>query len=52
MLLIEGGESLAEDQARSGPAAAYGVNGKIDQVMFTGHGNARAEMAATIQQIS
>lgn len=51
-LLIEGGESLGAYQSQIGPlAAGFGVNGKIDQVMFAGHGNAQIiQMAGTVEQ--
>ncbi len=53
-LLIEGGESLAEYQSKITPIATkYGVNGKLDQVMFAGHGNTRLiEMAGTVAESS
>jgi hypothetical protein len=42
-IMIEGKETLDEVRGElEGLAAAYGQNGKIDQVMFAGHGNARS----------
>jgi len=53
-LLIEGGESLGDYQSQIGPIATqYGVHGKLDQVMFAGHGNSKLiEMAGTIAESS
>lgn len=42
-LMIEGKSTLSEVTSElPGIAATYGMNGKIDQVMFAGHGNARS----------
>lgn len=42
-LMIEGKETLANVKSQIKPIAKkYGVNDKIDQVMFAGHGNARS----------
>ena len=51
-LLIEGGETLASYQSEITPLAqAYGMNNKIDQVMFAGHGNSRLmQMAGTVEE--
>lgn len=51
-ILIEGGETLASYQNQIAPLAqAYGMHGKIDQVMFAGHGGSRViEMAGTVEQ--
>ncbi|MEY2422502.1 MAG: hypothetical protein QOI95_2569 [Acidimicrobiaceae bacterium] len=53
-LIVEGGVTLAEYQSQIGPLAqAYGVNQKIDQVMFAGHGNSRIiEMAGGVKESS
>jgi hypothetical protein len=51
VLMIEGGESLADYQSQIGPIATqFGVNQKIDQVMFAGHGNGTLiQMAGTVE---
>lgn len=51
VVMIEGGKSLGNYQSQIGPIATkFGVNGKIDQVMFAGHGNTTLiQMAGTIQ---
>lgn len=51
-IMIEGGETLAEYKSQIGPLAKeYGIYGKIDQVMFAGHGGSRViEMAGTVKQ--
>lgn len=42
-LMIEGAETMAQVQAQIQPLAqAYGRDGRIDQTMFAGHGNARS----------
>jgi hypothetical protein len=51
-IMIEGGETLAAYQSMIGPlAASHGNNGKIDQVMFAGHGGSRIiELAGTVKE--
>jgi hypothetical protein len=53
-LMIEGKETLDEVKSEITPLAKkYGKKDKIDQVMFAGHGNARAiELAGTIKEKS
>jgi len=50
-LMVEGGDSLDTYKSQITPLAKkYGVNDKIDQVMFAGHGNAQSiEMAGGIE---
>lgn len=52
-ILIEGKETLADIQTEIEPIAKkYGVNDKIDQVMFAGHGNARSmQLAGSVQDV-
>ncbi|MDP9074805.1 MAG: hypothetical protein M3N98_11650, partial [Actinomycetota bacterium] len=51
-LMIEGGETLSAFQSEITPLAeAYGMNKKVDQVMFAGHGNSRLmQMAGTVEE--
>jgi hypothetical protein len=51
-LMIEGGETLGEYKSQIGPLAKeYGVYGKIDQVMFAGHGGSQIiEMAGSVKE--
>ena len=51
-IIVEGGETLADYQSQIAPLAAqFGVDGKIDQVMFAGHGGSRSiEMAGGAKQ--
>lgn len=51
-LMIEGFGTLGEVQAQIAPLAnTYGVNNRINQLMFAGHGNARSiELAGTTSE--
>jgi hypothetical protein len=51
-IMIEGGESLGDYKSQITPMAQkYGMNNKIDQVMFAGHGNAQlVELAGSVVQ--
>ena len=50
-LMVEGKETLADFRREISPIAQkYGINNKIDQLMFAGHGNARfMELAGKIK---
>ncbi len=51
-LVVEGGETLAAYQSEIGPlAAAYGMGGKLQQVMFAGHGESKSmELAGGVEK--
>jgi Domain of unknown function (DUF4157) len=53
-LMVEGGETLDSYKSQITPLTrTYGVNDKLDQVMFAGHGNAQLiEMAGGVKEDS